>query len=283
MIKKLVIGGILFAMLASVVTFGGRPFSYARTWIANWKQNAEDNVPLDLKIQHARKEVEKLGPDIRKSMHAIAGQQVDAENLQERIAKRRKAIKRHEQVLLRMRNDLKRGETSYVYAGHTYLASEVRRDLALRFDRFRTAEESLKRDSKILAAKHESLKANERRLEEMLASKKQLEVQIEQLEARHKTLQAAEATSELEFDDTHLARTKTLIKKIAKELDVRDKLMASEGRLRGLIPVDEKPTEIPVINITKEVDEYFAKRSGNGVTIVRNNGAATAAKPGAGL
>ncbi|MFQ5730984.1 MAG: hypothetical protein ACE5KM_03405 [Planctomycetaceae bacterium] len=283
MIKKLVIGGVVFAMLGSLVAFGGRPFSYARTWVVSWKRNAEANVPLGLKIQNAREEVEKLGPDIRKSMYVIAEQQVDVENLQKRIAKRREDVKRHEQVLRRMRNDLKRGDASYVYAGRSYLASEVRRDLALRFDRFRTAEESLKRDAKILVAKQASLKANERRLEEMLSAKKQLEVQIEQLEARHKTLLAAEATSELEFDDTHLSRTKTLIKRINKELDVRDRVMAAEGKLSGLIPVDEKPTQIPVTNITQNIDDYFAKRDGKSAKVVRNNGTANAVKPGAGL
>ena len=283
MMKKLVIGGVVFAVLGSLVAFGGRPFSYARTWVASWKQNAEDNVPLELKIQHAREEVEKLGPEIRKAMRVIAEQQVDVENLKESIAKRESEVRHHETVLLHRRNDLKRGEASYVYAGRNYLPSEVRADLVVRFDRIRTAEASLKRDAKILAAKERAVKANERRLDEMLTAKKQLAVQIEQLEARFRTLQAAKATSEIEFDDTHLSRTKTLLKKIDKQLDVEDKMLASEGKITGLIPADNKPTEIPATDVTKEIDDYFAKRKGKSLKVVRNNGAATAAKPGAGL
>jgi len=272
MLKKLVIGGAIVATLGALVAFGGRPFSYARTWVASWKQNAEDNVPLDLKIKHAKEEVAQLGPEIRKCMHLITEQQVELEDLQDRIKKHRVEVKKQELAIKRMRDDLKTGESSYVYAGQTYRASEVRKDLAMRFDHFRAAEESLKREVQILEAKKKALKANERRLEEMLAAKKQLEVQIAQLEARHRTLESAKASSEIEFDDSHLARTKTLIRKIEKELDVQTKLLAAEGKLTGNIPVNEKPASIPVTDVTKDIDEYFAKRDGGRIKVVKTNG-----------
>jgi len=258
MLKKLVIGGVVLGSLAALVAFGPRPFSYARTWVASWKQNAEDNVPLDLKIKHAREEVQRLGPDIRKCMHLVARQQVEIETLEQRIAERKNELTKQKAAMLKLRDDLKRDETSYVYAGHTYKASEVRRDLALRFDRYKTLEEAIQRDEQILAARRKTLKANERRVDEMLAAKKQLQVQLEQLEARWKTLQAAQTASEIEFDDSHLAKTKTLIRQIHKELDVRDKMLASEGKVSGLIPVNEKPVTIPVTDVTKQIDEYFS-------------------------
>jgi hypothetical protein len=31
----------------------------------------------------------------------------------------------------------------------------------------------------------------------------------------------------------------------------------------GTIPVNTKPAEIPVVDVTKSVDEYFAKRNGS--------------------
>ena len=187
-----------------------------------------------------REEVAKLGPDIRKCMHVIAEQQVEVEDLQERIAKRQEQLKTDELAIRKMRNDLKSGETHYVYSGNSYKASEVRKDLALRFERFRTFEDAVKRDAQILEAKKKAVKANERRLEEMLASKKQLELKLEQLEARWKTVQAAEVASDLEFDDSHLSKTKSLLRKLDKELDVRVRVMASEGKMKGNIPVNVK-------------------------------------------
>jgi peptidoglycan hydrolase CwlO-like protein len=264
MLKKLVIAGVLVGTVGSLVAFGGRPFSYARTWVVSWKKNAEDRVPLDLKIKHAREEVDKLGPEIRKCMRVVAEQQVDIEQMDARVARHQKELKEQELAILKLRNDLKSGEPSYVYAGQSYMASEVRKDLAVRFDRFREAEESLGRERKILAAKRKSLRANERRLDEMMAAKKQLVVQIEQLEARWKTVQAAQEASEIEFDDSQLSRTKTLIAQINKELEVRTKLLAADGKMdTGTIPVNTKPADIPVVDVTKGVDEYFAKRNGS--------------------
>lgn len=276
MFKKAIVGSVAVVMLVGLVAFGGRPFSYARTWVASWKQSAEENVPLDLKIKHAREEVTKLGPDIRKCMHTIAQQQVDVEHLQKQITNRQADVKKQEAAIHTLRNDLKRGDETYVYAGHAYKSSEVRRDLAVRFDRFRIAEESLKRDQTILEARKKSLVANEKRLEEMLEAKKQLEVQVEQLEARWKTLQAAQVSSDLEFDDSHLSRTKTLMRQLDKELDVLDRTLAADTKLSGTIPVDEKPSEIPLVDVTNQVDSYFAKRNGKSVV---NNNATPAAKP----
>lgn len=268
MLKKLVIAGVLVACVGSLVAFGGRPFSYARTWVASWKKSAEDSIPLDLKIKNAREEVDKLGPEIRKCMRVVAEQQVDIEQMDARVARHQKELKEQELAILKLRNDLKSGEPSYVYAGQSYMASEVRKDLAVRFDRFRDAEESLNRERKILAAKKKSLRANERRLDEMMAAKKQLVVQIEQLEARWKTVQAAQEASEIEFDDSQLSRTKTLIAQINKELEVRTKLLAADGKMdTGNIPVNTKPAEIPLVDVTKSVDDYFAKRNGGKITV----------------
>ena len=270
MIKKLVIAGLILVGGYTLVALVGGPFKYVRTWVAAKMQSAEDQVPLDLKIQHARDEVEKLGPDVRKCMHVIAQQQVDVEHFQAQITRRSSDLVTQEAAILRLRDDLKRGDTSYVYAGSTYSSAEVRSDLRLRFGRYKTAQESLRRDRQIVAARRKSLIANEKRLDEMLAARKQLEVQIEQLEARWKTLQAAQTTSELEFDDSQLSRTKTLIRQLSKELDVRDKMLSADGKLSGLIPVESsKSAKINTIDITDEVDTFFKtdKKTANATTV----------------
>lgn len=276
MIKKAVIAGLILMVGIPILAANSGPGPKIRqgaktswNWFASLFVTPEEEKPLDQRIENARKAVAELGPDIRKCMHMIAEQQVDVEQLQKRIADRKRELQTQEAALLKLRNDLKTGETSFVYAGQSYKASEVRRDLALRFDRYQTFAESLKRDDKIVQAKIKALKANERRLEEMLAAKKELEVKVEQLEARWKTLQAAETSSDLEFDDSKLGEVKKTIRKLNKELDVRDKLLTSSGKLSGLIPVDQKPREIPVDedNITKKIDEFFGQRD-----LVRNNG-----------
>jgi hypothetical protein len=80
-------------------------------------------------------------------------------------------------------------------------------------------------------------------------------VQLEQLTARLKTVQAAESVSDLEFDDSQLSKAKTLIRELNKQLDVRQKVLDTEGKFIGLIPVDAGP-EVPS-NIGQQIDEYF--------------------------
>lgn len=276
MIKKAIVAGAVLLVGIPILAANSGPGPKIResaktsvSWLASLFVTPEEEKPLDERIGNARTAVSELGPEIRKSMHLIAEQQVDVEHLQEQMAERRRELQTQEAAILKLRSDLKSGDESFVYAGQSYKPSEVRHDLAVRFDRYQTFAESLKRDEQILQSKIKALKANERRLDQMLASKKELEVEVEQLEARWKTLQAADAGNELEFDDGKLAETQKQIRKLNKELDVRDKLLTSSGKLSGLIPVDEKPREIPVDrdNITEKVDEFFGNRD-----LVKSNG-----------
>ena len=83
---------------------------------------------------------------------------------------------------------------------------------------------------------------------------------IEQLEARLKSVQAAQITSTIEFDDSQLSRAKILIRELNKQLDVRTKLMDAEGKFSGLIPVES--AKVPVeVNIAKEIDDYFGRKT----------------------
>lgn len=269
MCRKLIGTVVIVTGIGTILCLAGGPFKYARTWVTSQVQTAEKNVPIDLKIQHARAEVEKLGPDVRKCMHVIAEQQVDVEQLESQIAQRQERLTEQEFAILKLRNDLKRNDVSYVYAGRNYSPTEVRSDLKIRFERFKGAKKSLERQRKILTARKKAVTANEKRLNEMLAAKDQLELQIEQLEARWKTMQAEQVTSELEFDDSQLSQTKVLLRKLNRELDVRDKLLSEEGKLTGNIPVETKPIDINKVDVTTDVDSYFNLNQSAGPEIVK--------------
>lgn len=268
MIKKIVIMSAVVLGVGAVVGYAGGPFKYARTWVSSKMKSAEANVPTELKLQHAREEVEKLGPEVRRCMLVIAEQQDEVEQLQKRIAKSQEQLASQQNSILKLRNDLKNESATYVYAGHAYSQQEVRSDLKLRFKRYKEAQESLKSDQLILAAHLKTLRANEKRLDDMIAAKKKLEVRIAQLEARNKVLQAAKVTSELEFDDSHLSRTRKLLRSIDKEMNVDEAMLRQEGKLNaGAIPVEAKPAQIDTEDITKEIDSFF-KSNGAGSEVV---------------
>ena len=252
---------------AAIVTVGGYliferdAFSYLRTWGASVRESVKGEVPIEFEVERAREMVEKLVPDIRDCMHVIAEQQVDIEYRAAEIASKENGMVRQRSNILTLRGDLDSGNSTFEYASRRYSCDDVKRDLALRFERYKTAEDSLRRDRQIVAAHQKSLIANEQKLDALLVSKQELEVKIEQLEARLKTVRAAEAASTLEFDDSRLARAKKLIRELNKQLDVKEKELDTHGKFTGLIPVDAQP-EPSIEDVTIEIDAYFKKSVG---------------------
>lgn len=254
MLKKSLIGAGIALTLGAFV-FGKDVFSYARTAGSSVRNAVKSEVPIEFEVQRAREMVENLVPDIRRCMHVIAEQQVDIEHLQREIARKDTELEQQKTAILALRQDLDSGDSTFVYASRTYTSDEVKRDLANRFGRYKVAKESLDRDSEILDARRQALAANEKRLDNMLASKQQLEVKVEQLEARLKTLQATQSVATIEFDDSQLVRAKKLIAELDKQLDVEQRLQDADGKFTELIPVDAEPP-VPA-DITGQIDSYF--------------------------
>lgn len=255
MMKKAIVGSLAAATLGTMM-FGGDAVSYVKTGFNEVHDAVRAEVPLEFELERARDEVEALVPEIHKSLHVIAKQQVEVENLKETIAHKQASLEDQEEAILALNEDLKSGEAKFVYAGHSYTANEVQRDLAERFNRFKVAQDTLKAQQEILAHKEKALAAHSDTLEGMLSQKKDLEVQLERLEAKMRTVAARKQISSLEIDDSKLAKAKSLIKEIDKKLDVEARLLDAEGNFAGLIPVETK-TEVPE-NISEQVAKYFS-------------------------
>jgi peptidoglycan hydrolase CwlO-like protein len=255
MIKKVLIGSAI-AVVAGFFFFGKGLFSYARTAANEIRESVRGEVPLDFEVKRARDEVEALVPDIRKCMQLVAEQQVNIGHLETEVERHAGSLESQKQAIVALRNHLASGAEQYVSFGREYSQDEVRRDLHRKLERFELSEEELDRDRKVLSAHRNMLAANQQKLDEMLSAKRDLEVQIVQLEARLKTLQAAEAASALEFDDSQLARAKKLIGELNKQLDVRAAMLEAEGKFTDGIPVETESEPAPV-DILERIDAKF--------------------------
>ena len=89
----------------------------------------------------------------------------------------------------------------------------------------------------------------------MLAAKRQLQVDVENLQARQKMVEVAQTTSEFNFDDSHLARTKELIRDIQTRIEVSEKLLNAETSFHDRIPLDEPVVE----DVSEQITEYFGE------------------------
>ena len=252
MIKKAILAtaGIC---LVGMVFFGRDAFSYFRTTAGRVKDTVRGSVPLDFEIDRARRMVKELVPDIRKNMHVIAKEEVEVEQLKKQIAQTDSRMAKERAELVRLKNDLGTGNNVFHYAGRQYSATQVKCDLANRFERFKTTDATLASLKDIEQARVRSLAAAREKLEGMLAMKRKLEVDVEHLEVRLKMVEAAQTTSDYVFDDSRLSRVKELITDLRTRLDVAERLTSAEGAFHGEIPLSEVSSD----NLLDEVTEYL--------------------------
>jgi len=253
MVKKVLIGAAAACVLAGFL-FGRDAWSYMHT-SARWAKDAvKSSIPIEAEIERARDMVKDIVPDIQKNMHVIAKEEVEVERLQKQINHMEGKLSTDRDNLMKLKNDLSSGKGEFAYAGRRYTATQVKLDLTNRFERFKTNDATLGSLREIYDARQKSLEAARQKLENMLAVKRQLEVDVENLEARLKMVEAAQTTSEYNFDDSRLSRAKELISDLRTRLDVAAKMVDAQGNFHVEIPVSETAPS----NIVDEVTEYFS-------------------------
>jgi chromosome segregation ATPase len=236
-----------------VLFFGRDAVSYVCTSASRVQDSVRSNIPVEFEIDRARTMVKDLVPDIRRNMHVIAKEEVEIENLEKQIAVTEEKLGKQQAEVLRLQQDVASEKGSYVYNGRHYTTKQVKVDLANRFERYKTNDATLASLREIHSARKRSLEAARQKLENMLAAKRQLEVDVENLEARLKMVEVAQTTSEYNFDDSQLARVKDLMTDIRTRLSVAEKLVSSDHQFDGEIQLDDAASD----HIVDEVAEYF--------------------------
>ena len=241
MIKKTLFVGA--AVLLLVALFAGSGMvSYVTTAFDKVEDQFKSNVPVKFEIERARRMLKDLDPEIERNMHLIAREEVEIAKLEREMAKHDRQLAKSRAEILRLKGDLESGNSHFVYAGRSYSAFEVKTDLANRFQHHKTVEATADQLKKVLQARENGLTAAREKLEGMMAAKRQLAVDIENLVARQKMIEVAQTTSQFNFDDSQLARTRDLIGEIGTRLDVTEKLMGQHVQLSDRIPMEEEDT-----------------------------------------
>ncbi len=243
------------ASALGLALFGTDAFSYVGTCCGLVTNTVKDSIPLDFEIDRARTMIKNLVPDIRSNMHLIAKEEVEVERLGKQVDEMEVKLAKEKEGILRLKDDLAKSDGEIRYGKRIYTVSEVKGDLANRFERFKTQDATLVSLKEMQKARERSLTGARAKLEGMLASKRQLEVDVEHLEARLKMVEAAQATSTYQFDDSRLSRVKELVGDLRSRLTVAEKLVHADTSVGGEIPLDEPTSE----SILDQVTEYFEK------------------------
>ena len=253
MCKKLLVS-VVAVVAVGYFIFGSNVTSYVGTSAERVSQAVEDSVPLEFQIDRARKMVRDLEPEIRRSMHVIAKEEVEVESLENRIQAAEQKKTKEKSEIMRLQSDLQTGKSVFRYAGHQYTSDEVKQDLSRRFARFKTSDATLGSLRDMRDARQRNLDAARQKLSAMMASQRQLMVEVENLQAKLKVVEVAQASSDLQLDDSQLARAKGLINDIQARLEVSAKLADADTNFVDEIPLDGTSSE----DITEQVAEYFS-------------------------
>jgi hypothetical protein len=252
MIKKalLVTAGL---GVATVLLFGKDAASYISTTYHNMTDAVTESVPVEFQIDRARQMVRDLEPEIRRSMHIIAKEEVAVEQLNHQIAHNAEKADKDKKEILQLQADLGDNKSTYRYASRTYTKGEVKQDLARRFTRFKVTDDTLASMKQMRDAREKNLDAAQQKLAAMVNARRKLEVDVQNLEAKRKLVEVAQASSEYVFDDSQLARAKELINDIRTRLDVAAKLANADVAVETEIQLDEATPS----DITDQVADYF--------------------------
>jgi len=254
--KSLIVGGVIVLLLG--LFFGRDAISYTKTALSGLRQSVKDAVPVEFELTRARDMIKGLKPEVERNMHTIAAEEVEVANLHEQLANGEKQLAKNKADIERLTTDLKNGGSQFVYCGKSYTGKQVETDLTNRFEQFKVKEATVAKLRQILAARESGLNAGREKLKAMQAAKAQLEVDVANLEARLEMVQVAQTSSNFNFDDSRLSRTKELVKDIGTRIDVAEKLVNAEVTPAGQINLDE-PT---ATNITEQITNYF-KQAGD--------------------
>ncbi|MEX2175776.1 MAG: hypothetical protein WD872_15540 [Pirellulaceae bacterium] len=252
MMKKGILVGVGVLVLVGLL-FGREGFSHVRTSLGMVRQSVRDAVPVEYELGRARQMIQDLDPEIHKNMHLIAKEEVEVKQLREQLETAETQLAKNKSDIERLNADLRRGDSTFVYAGKSYSSEQVETDLSRRFEQFKVKEATLEKLEQVLAARDRGLVAGREKLKAMQAAKGQLEVDVANLDARLEMVKVAQSTSEFNFDDSRLARTKDVVKDISARIDVAEKLVNAETTYPGQIELDQPEG----VNITEQVTQYF--------------------------
>jgi len=259
MITKWVKTGVIAAVglsLAGGLLFGKDVISYVCSSAKSVRTAVKESVPVEFELKRARDLLEEIIPEMYANIKLIAEEEVEVAALKVDIAKGKEAIEEERMRIAKLRDALGTPQAKYCFGNREYPRSYVKEDLAHRFEQFKESELVLASKQRLLTARRNSLDAATLLLERTKTRKRELEDKIEALASQHRLIKAASIGSNIQVDNSKLAKTEKLIGQIKKRLDVAERVLAHESQFIQSIPVDIVAEE----DLLTQVDEYFESK-----------------------
>ena len=251
-LKICVIGAVSLCVVGGLF-FGKDLLSYVRTSAKSVRRAVKGSVPIEFELRRAHDLLEEIIPEMHANISLIAQEEVEIAALRTDIDRSKKASADERERISKLSEALKTRQVSYTFGEEQYPRTEVKKDLAHRFELFREAELVLASKGCLLASREKSLQAAMQLLDRTRAQKRRLLDKIEGLESQYRFVRASAVGSRIQLDNSKVAQTERLIAQIKKRLDVSERILAHESRFVQAIPVDTVTEK----ELLTQIDDYF--------------------------
>ena len=254
--KKIVVG-TMGTLLVGGLLFGSNVVPYAQTAYQRVTDSAQDAVPISFQIDAAKQQLATIGPEVNNMYHQIAKEKVQVKRLEQQLAKQKSELVKSQSEILALRQHLDSGKEFFVATNaKAYTSDRVKEDLRHRFTLHKTSEQRLKTAERTLALRQTSLNTAFESLEQAQAQQRELQVKIETLSARNRMNDLVKTTSNYDFDDSQLARTRSMVDDISARIETEEEMLNLAPVVFGQIPVN-KDADSSAGNLLEELDSYF--------------------------
>lgn len=244
MFRKLVMAAVLLG-LGVTILWGSRAGNYARTAMKGVKEYADRQIPMEVKFDSARQNIERLGPVARQTEREIAVLQVELEDCQKAVAKLERDLNN------------KRDQIAKLNQKRLVVPTSSKREAVALEEAvviFRRLKDTLDVQTKVVAQKERQLEAKQLYLDNLRATAAELQTKLADLETRHQFNQARKAESRSSVDDTVRDSVLKEIEELDRGIRVDEKMI----ELRG----EDKPTrssELKEMDLDKELQDILGQ------------------------
>jgi len=245
------IGALVVGSLGVATTW-----SYIKTAWRGVGKGIREATPIAFDLERLNGELKDLEPEIRRNQGVVAQLEVEVENLERDIAQMEEEQVKATAEMRKLREALSEGKSEYQFASRTYKKSEVEADLAKRLDRYEARQSELDAKKQLLEERRRNMEAAVRKVNQYRQQYDQLTIQAESLAAQLKALEAAQAAGTIGIDQSRLGRAKELAKEIETRIRVGQRMLETEQKVEGEIPVD-----VDTRPVTERFDELFGGKT----------------------
>ncbi len=255
MCKKFVITGILAAVAAFVI-FGSATISHVSHGVGWLRAEVEDSVPVEFKLDEARKAIKAAEPKIRDLNRSIAEKQVEIRYLERELVGLGSRQAEQKNLLRTQWESLQVERASYRFLGREVSRQTLRKDADLRLRRIKAADQMIQSKQERLDALVNGLGHVRSALENLIGKREELITQVEMLEAKRRESEAKKATTlDIEVDGSDLAKAAEILSKVEKQLDVEMQVMENNHPLIGEYLVSDE-----LIDVEERISAYLDGR-----------------------